>query len=144
MILTIPAIPPSINRVLRMHWQGKRNLLTGWILLIRSAMGPPKKIPQCKMRVVVTIHNSRMYDVDNAWAAVKVIFDAMKVLGLIFDDREQFLEAEVRQVKTTRTNAHTTIEISEAGCAKVPFAVPAISTGRKSLIPAPREYFDTH
>ncbi len=115
MILTIPAVPPSINKILRMHWTDKRDLLSLWILEIRGAMGdkvPP--VPQCKMRVVVTIHNSRAYDKDNAYGACKVIFDAMKILGLIFDDRDQFLEAEVKQEKSTRAERHTVIEISKA------------------------------
>jgi hypothetical protein len=115
-ILTIPAVPPTLNRVLRMDLRDKRDLLSLWVLEIRAAMGEPKKVPQCKMRVVVTIHNSRAYDKDNAYGACKVIFDAMKILGLIFDDREQFLDAEVLQEKSSRTERHTVIEISEAGC----------------------------
>jgi hypothetical protein len=103
-----------------MHWTDKRDLLSLWVLEIRAAMLPPKKVPQCKMRVVVTIHNSRAYDKDNAYGACKVIFDAMKILGLIFDDRPQFLEAEVKQEKCSRRGTmeyygpHTVIEITEA------------------------------
>lgn len=111
MTITIPTCPPSINKVLRMHWTSKRNLRAAWILLIRSQMGPPKPVPKTKMRVTITLHNSKAYDRDNAFGACKVIFDAMKTLGLIFDDRPQFLDAEVKQEKSSRAAKYTVIQI---------------------------------
>ena len=114
MKLEIKAIPPSLNKVLRMHWGAKRDLRDNWILLIRSALSGAYLKPIVKMRVKVTLHHSRLYDEDNAMGACKVIFDALKHWHLIYDDNPAFLEAHVEQVKCTHKQRKTVIELEAA------------------------------
>jgi hypothetical protein len=119
--ITVPDVPPSLNKVLRMHWRVKNKLRHSfetpiYYLLGKPAIGELRQLvfAQQKMRVVVTIHNARQYDKDNAYGACKVIFDVIKKLGLIVDDRPEFLESEVRQAKSTRKRKRTVIEIGPA------------------------------
>ncbi len=67
-----------------------------------------------KMRVNVTIFNARTYDKDNAYGACKLIFDALKTLGLIVDDRKEWADIEVKQEKCKRKDKKTVIELELA------------------------------
>ena len=115
--LTIPDVPPSLNKVLRMHWAKKGKLRDSWTMMIKGALLPhrtPQGAQKAKMRVIVTFHNARTYDRDNAFGACKVIFDVLRRLNLIFDDRPEWLDAEVRQEVSTRKDKHTVIEVNPA------------------------------
>lgn len=79
---------------------------------IQAAGG--KEQEKVRMRVTVTIHNSRCYDRDNAWGACKPILDAMKAMGLIIDDASSYCELEVRQERSSRKEKHTVIELCPA------------------------------
>jgi hypothetical protein len=112
--LTIPDVPPSLNKVLRMHWAKKGKLRDSWTMMIKGALlpiRPPQGVQKAKMRVVITFYNARAYDRDNAFGAGKVIFDVLRRLNLIFDDRPEWLDAEVRQEKSTRKDKRTVIEV---------------------------------
>lgn len=61
--------------------------------------------------MLITLHNARQYDRDNAFGACKVIVDAAKNAGLIYDDRSEFLDLDVQQVKSTRKGKKTVIEM---------------------------------
>jgi hypothetical protein len=124
--IEVPDVPPSLNKVLRMHWAKKRDLRDVWNLTLgygcwagRQGVLNKKTLQgmvrdMTKMRVTVTLYNARQYDKDNAYGACKIIFDALKTNGLIVDDRAEFLEASVEQVKSTRKGKKTVIEIGPA------------------------------
>jgi hypothetical protein len=112
--ITVPDVPPSLNKVLRMHWAVKGALVVAWAEWIRACYGMPVPLAQGKMRVLITLHNSRQYDKDNAYGACKAIFDALKRLGAIVDDRDEWMDGAVRQEKSTRKDKHTVIEIGPA------------------------------
>ncbi len=114
MKLTIPDIPPSLNKVLRMHWAKKRGLLRAWIWMIRTSGIFGNSLVAFaggRRRVRITLHHSRLYDKDNAYGACKVIFDALKAEGLIMDDSAKWLEAIVEQEKCPHKQRHTIVEL---------------------------------
>lgn len=116
MKLTIPNVPPSLNKLLRMHWAAKRKLNECWVLHVLVALGQnPYLKPIVKMRVKVTLHHSRLYDeCDNMWGACKPIFDALKHWKLIYDDAPEYLEPTVEQQKCSRKESRTVIELEAA------------------------------
>ncbi len=113
MKLIIQAIPPSLNKVLRMHWTAKRELHVDWLWLLKAAW-PSGALCDGKRRVKITLYHSRFYDKDNAYGACKVIFDVLKEQGFIVDDAPQWLEASVEQQKCKRKESHTIIEVGAA------------------------------
>lgn len=113
--ITIPDVPPSLNKVLRMHWRAKSRFLDDWEWLVRIGLPVEyERAVDVKQQVAITIHNARTYDKDNAYGACKVILDSLKALGLIVDDSARWLDVDVRQEKSTRKDKHTTIEIGPA------------------------------
>jgi len=110
---TIPEVPPSLNRVLRMHWRKRVKLNNNWKLWVRSQMDcAPRCPPGRKMRCTVTLHHSRFYDdCDNRNGACKPLFDALKHWNLILDDSRDFLEATVEQAKCSHRTRHTIVEL---------------------------------
>jgi hypothetical protein len=118
--ITVPTVPPSLNQVLRMHWAKKRLLKKDWIAMIAHSLlleGWRMKKVDVKQRVVITIHNARTYDKDNAYGSCKVILDAMKTLELLVDDRKEWLDVDVKQEPSTRKDKRTVIEIGPAEAA---------------------------
>ena len=113
--ITIPDVPPSLNKVLRMHWATKRRLSGRWQSLV-WAMIPQRgnRWEQRKKRMVLTLHHSRLYDKDNAYGACKVVVDAMRHCGFIVNDTEEWLDLSVEQAKCPHKKRHTVIEIGEA------------------------------
>jgi hypothetical protein len=122
--ITIPGnVPCSLNEVLRMSYHEKKREREMWENAIYIVLGQRRAADLrfnagagLRMRAKVTIHNSRQYDeADNMWGACKIVFDAIKNLGLIHDDRKEFFEGQVEQVKCSRKLKHTVIEIGPAG-----------------------------
>lgn len=110
-------VPPSLNKVLRMHWAVKRRLMGTWMdwMLCRMSFAARRSLKdaskaQERVKMHITLHNARQYDRDNAFGAVKVIVDAARACGLIHDDRPEFLDLEVKQEKSTRKGKKTVIE----------------------------------
>jgi len=123
MKLTIPAVPPSPNRVLGKHWSAKAGEKDKWILLVRSQALPPIKgraYPldvsslQQRKKVTITLCHSREYDPDNIYAAVKPVLDALKHWQWIWDDSAEWIDLMVAQEKCKRKEAHTIIELEAA------------------------------
>ena len=111
MKLTIPAVPPSPNRVLGKHWSTKAGEKNKWILLVRAMSTPlPMQFAERK-KVDITLAHSRLYDEDNAYAAVKPVVDALKHWRLIWDDSPEWIDLIVWQEKCKRKDAHTIIEL---------------------------------
>lgn len=90
-----------------------------FVLLGQKVTGELRRMARLdtKMRVKVSICNPRRYDTDNAHGACKIVFDAIRNLGLVRDDREEFLEQIVEQEKWPAKLKHTRIEIGPAEAA---------------------------
>jgi hypothetical protein len=117
MKLTIPDVPPSLNKVLRMHWAKKRQLKRSWHLQVwaETGLGPVPSAPVPRKRKVgITLHHSRFYDKDNAYGACKVLVDVLRAEGLIYDDTAEWLDLTVEQAKCPHKQRHTVIEIEVA------------------------------
>ena len=122
MVLKVSDVPPSLNKVLRMHWAKRKGLLDAWMWMVLVAYGHLPIVCDGKRRVKITLHHARLYDKDNAYGACKVIFDALKAQGFIVDDAAQWLEAEVVQKKCPHKKRHTVLEI-EPVCKEVASAL---------------------
>jgi hypothetical protein len=120
--IVIPGnVPASLNEVLRMSHHEKKRERSMWeeSIYIVLGYGGAKFLrsladQKIRLQVTITIHNSRQYDKDNMYGACKIVFDAIKNLGLIYDDRKEFLYAHVEQEKCARKQKHTVIEIGPA------------------------------
>jgi hypothetical protein len=121
--ITIPGnVPSSLNEVLRMSHHEKKREREMWENAIFVVLGRERAknlrfnaAAGLRMRVKITIHNSRQYDDDNMHGACKILFDAIRLLELIHDDRQEYLEQVVAQEKCPRKLKHTVIEIGPAG-----------------------------
>jgi hypothetical protein len=110
MKLTIPAVPPSPNRVLGHHWKMKNGEKNKWILLIRSQILPGRALEQRKRVKIVFVH-SRWYDQDNAYAAAKPLVDALKHWNLIWDDSAEWIDLMISQETCPHKQRYTIIEL---------------------------------
>jgi hypothetical protein len=125
--IVIPGnVPASLNDVLRMSHHEQKREREMWVNAIYIVLGYGgakflRSLAEQKIRlqVTITIHNSRQYDKDNMYGACKIVFDAIKNLGFIHDDRKEFLDARVLQEKCSRKQKHTVIEIGPAEASDV-------------------------
>jgi hypothetical protein len=107
----------SVNKLLRSHWGVRHRLKEEWRELIGKQLllsgNKAKEYLICepsKRRVKITVYKKgKLFDVDNLYAACKVIIDAMKCktdecgmksYGLIYDDSETYLNLEIEQIKS--------------------------------------------
>ena len=114
-------VPASLNQVMRWNPHRKRRERLMWMKAIHALLGGPTMVQlitlarnETRMRVRVTICNPRRYDKDNAYGACKIVFDAIRNLGLVYDDREEFMDQIVEQEKWPAKQKHTRIEIGPA------------------------------
>jgi Holliday junction resolvase RusA-like endonuclease len=115
MKLTIPRIPVSLNKLLRMHWTTKRRDRDAWKEEIQVAMPyqyPPARKGE-RLRLAICQYRSRMLDRDNLYGSVKNIVDALCDMGLIFNDDDKHLDLHVSQVKAKRREQKTEITVAE-------------------------------
>lgn len=115
-VLDIPDVPPSLNKVLRMHWSKKSRLALDWAWKARIAFDYQNSsiLRIGKKQVKITLHHSRMYDKDNAYGSCKVLVDCLRGLKVIQDDTAEWLELTVEQARCPHKQRHTIIEISAA------------------------------
>jgi hypothetical protein len=118
--ISIPDVLPSLNGMGR-SWGKSHRLKKQWAkdiaaLLGREALKDLRGLAEqaAKMRVTITVHNAREYDDDNKRFTEKVIYDALKNLRLLYDDRPAFVERKLEWVKCKRVEKHTVIEIGAA------------------------------
>jgi len=110
--VTIPWVPPTLNKMLRSHWsQRKKDLQTVSIYLAGAGMLRPQERESRKIRVTVQMYRHNPTDRDGAQGACKPIFDAITRLGIARDDSEKFMEQVVLPVIVDRKNPRTEISI---------------------------------
>lgn len=130
--ITVPLVPPSANKLLRMHWAKRRNLKQEWVEWLCAGMNQAEHNGQRKevyaLRHAVTslkkvameicFYHSRNDDADNLWGRAKLVLDAAKYkkgAGLIFDDDAAHLQLDVLQAPYPRKQAHTGITLRPLG-----------------------------
>jgi hypothetical protein len=114
-ILQIPRVPPSLNIQMHWHWSKRKKEKLLWQQEIITAFGAGR-IPQAtdRMKMEITMFNSRLYDADNLAGAYKVVVDAIKELGFIKEDSRKWVDLQYDQMKVPRNKSSTHIEIQEA------------------------------
>jgi hypothetical protein len=119
MRLTILTDLPSANEIIRMHWAERkrlrlrlakeiwgRYLLDGYHGDIEKDRG--KKV---KKSVTITLYRKgRRFDKDNAYGAVKILIDALRDVGFVYNDSEKWLDLGVCQ-ELDHEHPRTEIEI---------------------------------
>lgn len=129
--VVIPGVPPSANKLLRMHWAEKGREKDRWRsmighLILRQDAGWLQAMTEAKkrMKVTVIVRSAKLDDPDNLPARAKLILDVLKPtkiragkavtgLGFIFDDSREYLEPDVRQ-EQVKGLKETVLAIEEA------------------------------
>lgn len=112
--ITIPDVPPSLNKTLNMHFRDRVKLKNNWKMWVRSQHMPAFGLLPERMSVTVTMHHSRLYDRDNAYGAVKPLVDALRHWRVIRDDTQEWLDLDVKQEKCPHKSRRTVIRIGVA------------------------------
>jgi len=95
-------IPHSLNH--RLHWAQRRAWKQKWFEQVWAEVQiiKPKfkfELPLQKAAVTVILRTCHDIDRDNAYTAAKPIVDGLVYAGLIIDDRQEFLDLEVKTLK---------------------------------------------
>lgn len=114
-------IPQSMNA--RQHWALRHRWGKQWKESVEVGIWENKKklgkIPYEKARVLITLHTMKLLDKDNAYASVKPIVDALKVYGVIVDDRLDCIDLTVSQEQVKhRADEQVILEIERIDDAK--------------------------
>jgi hypothetical protein len=100
----------------RQHWAARHRWGKQWKESVEAAIWENKKklgkMPYEKARVLVTLYTMQLLDKDNAYASVKPILDALKIYGVIVDDRIDCIDLMVEQSQVKhRADEKVTLEI---------------------------------
>lgn len=115
MIIEIPDIPTSLNKLLRMHWAARRRIQNRFNLAVMvGTRGVPYDFQGLtsprKVSLKITFHvagRGRLPDPDNL---IKLLFDSLKNNGVIYDDSDKWLNWGKPKVIRGKENK-TVIEI---------------------------------
>jgi hypothetical protein len=104
---SIPRIPPTINRLMRMHWTRRVAEHTAWTEEIKAALHYGKPLrwkllqawAQCgdRMRIEMTVVHQRDFDPDNLFSICKVPLDSLVALQCLKGDSSKHIELAVKQ-----------------------------------------------
>lgn len=103
MVLEVPVIAPSSNRVLGQHWSKRHKLQKlwhreiGWALATAGYRQPCQ--PYAKARVTIDRRSRGQLDPDNLVGSCKPIIDALRSCHVLADDTPAHLELIVTQSK---------------------------------------------
>jgi len=100
MRIVIPRLPPSLNKILRMHWAQVQRVFNEWahdVFWAYFAETTPGERYPCN-RVIITFYvkDNRRRDLDNLIGGGKGILDGLRKAGAIRDDSWQNCEVAWR------------------------------------------------
>ena len=118
--ISVPRVPPSINKRIRMNHWAYTTLRDAWKTDIYHLMGVKNKAVLNAWRqlreesgqktpVIVRIEHKKMYDPDAVYGAAKTPIDCLVRLGYIRDDSEKYLELVVTQERSNTPQTVITI-----------------------------------
>lgn len=113
MNLTIPHIPPSLNKYAgrKNHWEYRQEK-ENWLWIVRSACTPPREpIKNAIVSIVFYFPDNRRRDTDNYQ---KMVLDGLVKSGVIQDDCWQCVELHVKGA-VDKSNPRTEITIEPKG-----------------------------
>ena len=106
MKITLPLVPPSLNKLRKMHFQSYKRLRDDWqrhifLLTLKTDIRAlrAKVDLKSRMKVKITVEHMRKFDYDNLVGGCKPLLDSLKRLDFIVDDSEEWLVLEVKQEK---------------------------------------------
>ena len=102
-------VAPSLNKLNSSFWK-MYNLKKRFLRYLKNYELLGLKEPK-KMKVIITVCNSRLLDYDNLVGGNKKLVDCLKQKKLIWDDRPEYLIVEYRQEKCKRGLERTIVEI---------------------------------
>ena len=127
--LTIPRIPPGLNalrreyrnphvyKVLRMAWETELLCAAGVPMLQAVREFVSASDTELPKRMRVQIHVRRrvlLEDMDNLVGGAKPVLDAIKNMGLIYDDSTKFIDYQITQALAGGAGERTMITIQPA------------------------------
>lgn len=114
---TIPKIPVTNNRYLRMHWAVRKQENDSWWRWVHKQCGfgpfrtgPSKKGPR-RAKVDIIVFRARRQDPDNAVASCKPLIDALKRCYWLVDDSSRWIDLQVSE-RLAKDNKRTEIEVT--------------------------------
>ena len=104
-IIQIPVSMISLNKVLKWHWSKRLRTRKEYQFMIRGQINKIKcrkatKDDMCKL--VITSSVKRKYDYDNLVGGCKMLLDALKREGFIYDDSPDYVNVEYHQIGTKK------------------------------------------
>jgi Holliday junction resolvase RusA-like endonuclease len=108
-VVTINAVPLTANKQLRMHWAHRMRDRRRWRQWLLQALGRLDTPPDSRVGIDLVVYRSKLQDMDNAYASVKNLLDALVDLGWSKDDSLENLWLTVTEEKCKRGNERTTI-----------------------------------
>ena len=116
--IIIKSLTPSLNKLLRMHWQKRTELkdsLAWEVFAEMNKQNPNYEVittPR-KMRLRIISCRKSFLDRDNFIGGLKILIDSIKELRLIYDDSPEYLDDDYEQkIEKKRKNQRTEIIIS--------------------------------
>lgn len=95
---SIPLETPSQNVTDRMHWRARSKLKGQWLYRILAACGGMHSPLMIRKRVEILAYRKRLItDRGNLIGGCKLVVDAIRDAGLIFDDSDKWATIDYRQ-----------------------------------------------
>jgi len=108
---------PSNNSLLRMHWAERKRLkavfmreIWIWVQLVENERIPILREKKKKSVRIILYRKHRRFDKDNAYGGCKMVVDAIRELGLIYNDSPKWLDLTVSQELSKTPETHIMIE----------------------------------
>lgn len=112
----IPGRLPGYNELTRGHWRERQDT-KNYGMNIAAAHARQAKIKPVKGRVNIRVscyEKDKRRDFDNVLSgAAKVVFDALKNMGVIKGDGQRYVEYQPVPVATDRDNPRIEVELKE-------------------------------
>ena len=115
-IIVIPCAMPSLNQQLRMHHYARMRLKKECVKAVGDALKVSgylvmEMIRPSRRKVTIISYRKRLLDEDNNVGSTKPLLDAVKDMGLIWDDSPKFCELVTRQEKAGEVKTEIQIEV---------------------------------
>jgi len=115
-VIVIPSVMPSLNQQLRMHHYARMRLKKKCAKDVDDALKASgykvtEMIYPSRRMVTIISYRKRLLDEDNNVGSTKPLLDAVKDMGLIWDDSPKFCELVTRQEKAKDVRTEIRIEV---------------------------------
>ena len=115
-VIVIPSVMPSLNQQLRMHHYARMRLKKKCAKDVDDALKASgykvtEMIYPSRRMVTIISYRKRLLDDDNNTGATKPLLDAVKDMGLVWDDSPKFCALVTRQEKAKDVRTEIRIEV---------------------------------